>query len=266
MDTLNTHLVAVARALVLSSDELTRINTSISNLQSKLDSWFVNNLITHFRFGSSTRDTILPRKVDEGSDIDYMVVFENKEEYKPQTLLNRLKTFAEAKYSRSEIYQSHPTIVLELSHIKFELVPAVQPYWWKDSYHIPAPASNYIDWMLTSPAELKKTVDEANNRYHYQIKKLIRLLKYWNVRNGRVYSSYEIEEYVGHLVFMWCTSLEDYLFYAVSYLPSTPSMAQYKRDRIKAFKDKVAEIKKDYYDGGYKNLALDNLKKLLPIP
>ena len=155
--------------------------------------------------------------------------------------------------------------MLELSHIKFELVPATQPYWWNDTYQIPAPASNYTDWMLTSPSELKKTVDDANNRYNYQIKKLIRLLKYWNVRNGKVYSSFEIEEYVGHLVFWGCHTLEEYFFYAVEYLTPSAGMAQYKRDKVKTFKDKVADIKKDY-NKGYKLLAKSNLEKLLPMP
>lgn len=266
MDTLNSYLVAVARSLMLSSDELSHINTSISFLQTRLNSRFGKSLKTHFRFGSSTRDTILPRKVDEDSDIDYMVVFENRENYKPATLLGWLKSFAESNYSRSEIYQSYPTIVLELSHIKFELVPAVQPYWWNDTYQIPAPSSNYIDWMLTSPSELKKTVDDANNRYNYQIKKLIRLLKYWNVRNGKVYSSFEIEEYVGHLVFWGCSTLEDYFFYAVEYLTPSTGMAQYKRDKVNSFKDKVADIKKDFYNNGYKYFAKSNLEKLLPMP
>ena len=77
MDTLNTHLVAVARSLILSDVEESRIATSISTLQTRLNSWFDNEVTKHFRFGSSVRETILPRKVDEGSDIDYMVVFNN---------------------------------------------------------------------------------------------------------------------------------------------------------------------------------------------
>lgn len=73
MDTINTYLVAVARSLRLSEDELSRIRTSIGNLQTKLDNWFGGDLIKHFQFGSSTRDTILPRRVDNDSDIDYMM-------------------------------------------------------------------------------------------------------------------------------------------------------------------------------------------------
>lgn len=265
MDSINTYLVAVARSLVLSSDEQSKINTSISNLQSKLSNWYGDELYDHFRFGSSTRDTILPRKVDEDSDIDYMVVFKNTQNYKPATLLNRLKTFVETKYTRSEIYPSHPTVVLELSHIKFELVPAVKYYTWSDTHFIPAPSSNYSDWMETIPSAIQKKVNDANNRYHYQIKRLIRLLKYWNVMNGKVYSSYELEDHIAGSSFWFCTSLEDYFFDAVRNLP-TGYLPQYKQNKVNNFKAKVAEIKKDYYDNGWKHVALGELEKLLPMP
>src|SRR5260370_9100413 len=53
----------------------------------------------HFRFGSSTRGTILPRSMDEQSDIDYMVVFSDGSAT-PQTYLNRLKSFERGRIDR----------------------------------------------------------------------------------------------------------------------------------------------------------------------
>lgn len=265
MDTPNTHLVAVARSLVLSDEEQNRILTSISTLQTHLNSWFGNDVSKHFRFGSSVRETILPRKADEGSDIDYMVVFNNQYRYKPATLLDKLRAFADYYYSRSEIHQDHPTMVLELNHIKFELVPSYQDYSWSDSYYIPAPSSDYADWMSTNPTDIHNKVNNANSRYNYQIKRLIRLLKYWNVRNYMVYSSYELEDHLASRVFYLCTSLEDYFYDAVSGLPIY-MLPQYKIDKVKKLQDKVAEIRKDYYDSGYKYLAMDELAKLFPMP
>lgn len=265
MDNLNTYLVAVAKKLVLSDIEQSRINTSISNLQTKLNNWYGDELYDHFRFGSSTRDTILPRMVDEDSDIDYMVVFKNTQNYKPATLLNRLKTFVETKYTRSEIYRSHPTVVLEFSHIKFELVPAIKQYTWSDTHYIPSPSSDYSDWMETNPSGIQKKVNNANTKYHSQIKRLIRLLKYWNVMNGKVYSSYELEDHIAGSSFWLCASLEDYFFTAVKDLP-TWYLPQYKQNKVNAFKVKVAEIKKDYYENGWKYVACGNLEKLLPMP
>ena len=264
MNSPNIHLVSIASSLVLSDIEQNRIATSISSLQTKLNIWFGNDVIKHFRFGSSVRGTILPRKVDEGSDIDYMVVFNNRYQYKPATLLEKLRGFASHYYSRSEIYQDHPTMVLDLNHIKFELVPAYQLYVWSDTYYIPAPSSDYAEWMSTNPSEIQQKVNDANKQYHYQIKRLIRLLKYWNVRNAMVYSSYELEDYLASRVFYSCTSLEEYFYDAVIGLP-TYKLPQYKKDKVKKFQDKVAEIKADYYNNGYKCYAMDELEELFPL-
>lgn len=69
-------LTDTASKAVLSSNEQSSITTSISTLQSRLSLHFASGSIRqHFRFGSSTRGTILPRSMDERSDIDYMVVF-----------------------------------------------------------------------------------------------------------------------------------------------------------------------------------------------
>lgn len=70
----NSYLVSIARSLVLSDQEKESIARSITTLQSRLNSWFGNAVTEHFQFGSSVRETILPRKVDSNSDIDYMVV------------------------------------------------------------------------------------------------------------------------------------------------------------------------------------------------
>lgn len=99
--TVNSYLSSLASDLVLSSDEKTSINTSISTLEYRLESFFGSDIKEKFKFGSSTRDTILPRKVDSNSDIDYMIVFDNYNNYQPQTYLNQLKRFAEKYYQTS---------------------------------------------------------------------------------------------------------------------------------------------------------------------
>jgi len=133
------HLQNTADSIKIQDSERTAIDTSISSLSSKLSSYF-DNIESKFVFGSYDRRTILRRSIDANSDVDYMVVFSDGSSWTPQTLMNRLKRFAEAKYSRSEIYQSSPTVVLELNHIKFELAPAYKSW---GTLYIPAPASDY---------------------------------------------------------------------------------------------------------------------------
>lgn len=92
MSVLN-YLENTASYLILSSSEKGSIVTSINTINSRINYQFGANVKAHFQFGSYTRETILPRKYDEGSDIDYMVIFNNPNNYKPETLLSWLKNF-----------------------------------------------------------------------------------------------------------------------------------------------------------------------------
>lgn len=69
-------LTSMASDALLSSAEQSSIAVSLKTLQAGLAAHFESGAIEqHFRFGSSTRGTILPRSMDERSDIDYMIVF-----------------------------------------------------------------------------------------------------------------------------------------------------------------------------------------------
>lgn len=62
-----------------------------------------------------------------GKKFEGFLSFEPRNNYpkKPQTYLNYLKSFAESKYPQSLYKQSFPAVVLELNHIKFDLVPVI---------------------------------------------------------------------------------------------------------------------------------------------
>lgn len=204
----NTYLQRLVSSLVLNSTEKDSISTSVSTIESKLDSYFAD--VTKKKvFGSYVRDTILPRKADSDSDIDLMVVFSNPNDYKPQSFLNRLKSFAEHYYSRSEIYQSSPTIVLELNHIKFELVPAYVNY---GLYYIPKDSSN---WQYTDPDVFYSDLQECNKNNSYKIKPVIRLMKHWNIdKNYRNIASFALEKKIAEEMkysYLSCTSYTDYV-------------------------------------------------------
>lgn len=207
--TVNSYLENLVSKLILSSSEKDSITTSINTLQSRLNSYFGIELEEHFAFGSYTRVTILPRKVDDNSDVDYMVVFDNTNNYKPQTFLDKLRRFAEAKYSTSEIYQSSPTMVLELNHIKFELVPAYKSY--SGTYYI---SDGNGSWIATYPNDFNTLLTKVNNNNSYKIKPLVRLIKEWNVKvNNHDLTSYKIEEKIAYNMeysYFSCNSYTDY--------------------------------------------------------
>jgi Second Messenger Oligonucleotide or Dinucleotide Synthetase domain len=240
--TVSTYLTEKASSAVLSTDEKYSIDTSISTLQTRLISYFQTGSITqHFKFGSSTRGTILPRTMDERSDIDYMVVFSDGQ-YKPQTYINWLKNFATSKYGTSEIYQSHPTVVLELNHIKFDLVPAIKN--WLGDLQIP----NGDNWIGTNPNDVNKSLEDKNKDTAYLIKPAIRLFKYWNAKAGYPFSSFESEKWILNQWFFNCKNLRDYLFDIFSKISTNASYANWINDEITRAKTiiaKVAQFEKD---------------------
>lgn len=252
----NTYLQTLGSTLVLNQSEKDSIITSLSTLKSRLSSYFGSDISEKKEFGSYSRGTILPRKADCNSDVDLMIVFCNPNDYKPQTFLNRLKTFAEYYYSRSEIYQSSPTIVLELNHIKFELVPAQIRY---GSYYIPNGPS---DWIYTDVDGLRDSVLKSNNNNNFMIKPVIRLLKHWNIQNNsRKMASFSLEKKIAEdlmYAYFSCSSYTDYVLKALNaimYFTDTEAV----RKAINQVKNAIS-LEND----NYPYLALAEIERVFP--
>ena len=208
---INTYLEELSSKLVIKEEERNKIHISISTIKARLKNYFRSEISEVIVFGSYTRRTILPRKADDDSDIDIMAVFGyNSSQNIPQTYLNKLKQFAKLNYSRSEVYQDNPTIVLELNHIKFELVPAYVPFSYSnDEYKIPN------DWIMNKPNEFNDILTDCNQSNYGMIKPIIRLIKRWNVtNNARNIKSFEIEKAIAENMrfsHYSCSSYTDYL-------------------------------------------------------
>jgi hypothetical protein len=194
----NSYLERLATEGVIRQLEKVNIDKSLGILRDKIDLHFERSasnaagIKDHFVFGSYTRGTILPRKMDAHSDVDYMIVFDDSD-LKPQSCLDRLKRFAIKKYRTSQIEQSHPTVILALNHIRFELVPAIQTFW---GIEIPTKASLFSNWTSTSPNEFNKALTEKNKNNDDLIKPLSRLVKYWNACNSYPFESFDLENIV----------------------------------------------------------------------
>src|SRR5574344_264888 len=246
-----TYLTRLSSQLVLSTEERISIGVSLGFLKTKLSNWSHSSDIQEQQvFGSYDRDTILPRKYDEGSDVDYMIVFKNPNQLQPETFRTWLKKFAEEKYTRSEIYLDYPTTVLELSHIKFELVPAIKPYW--GSYMIPANTTIFSKWQSTNPFTLKNTITEAN-KINHNVRPLIRLLKYWNVLNGKPYASFELEQKIANMPFWYSKNLEECFYFFVEALMPDYAMSQAHKNSVNRLKNHVSQAQQ------YKRMGLDGL-------
>lgn len=178
--------------------EKVNIRRSLAILQTRIAEHFresasnASEVTRHFTFGSFTRGTMLPRNMDSLSDVDYLILFANSN-LKPQSCLSRLRRFVEKYYREgSEIKQSHPTLILSLNHIRFELVPAIETSW--NGIQIPTKASLFSDWMPTNPNEFNAVLTEKNQGNEDLIKPLIRITKYWNALNDYPFESYTLEQ------------------------------------------------------------------------
>jgi len=265
--TVNSYITNLAGSAIIRDSEDQGIKRSISTIQSRLNSYFGGDLARHLLFGSYTRGTILPRSMDQHSDIDYMVVF-NDSNYQPQTYLDKLNRFVNAYYSSSEISQANPTIVLSLNHIKFELVPAIST--WLGGLKIPARASDFNNWIETDPNDFNQTLVDANQANNNMIKPMARLVKYWNAKNNYVFESYELEKMLTEKSYWHICGLlgsggqlKDYFLDAMESLDVGWNAAQYKKDAVNRAHQLVKEV--EYYQ--QRNLgaqAEQKIKRLLP--
>lgn len=251
----NSYLESLASTLVLSEIEENNISTSVSKIKERLDYYF-SDINEKIIFGSYSRGTILPRRADEKSDVDIMVVFDNSNGYKPQSFINRLKGFAEYYYKTSEIHQSNPTVVLKLNHIKFELVPAYKTY---NSYYIPNGPSN---WMYTDPTGFHSTLLTCNKNNSYKIKPVIRLLKHWDIaKNNRHMASFVLEKQIAEEMnysFINCTSYIDYIKEALRIIKYTTDW-----DKVNTALNHI-NTAIDYENNNMPYTALSEIKKIFP--
>ncbi|MEG3135651.1 nucleotidyltransferase [Rouxiella sp. T17] len=256
--TVRSYLDSLATYAVLKD---ATVNTSLSTLKKRLNYYYSTDKVNdHFAFGSNTRYTMLPRKYDRYSDIDYMIVFENTG-YQPQTYLNSLRSFVNAHYSNSEVKQSHPTIKLDLNHITFELVPAVYNIFY--GYQIPAPTNNYESWLNTDPNAFNKELTNKNTQNNYLIKPLIRILKYWNANAGYVFDSYTFEKKIVNMYFYGCYNIKDYFYSAVDQIQVSYLEAKWKEIAVTKLKNTVSNVKNFEKDEMPYSAEIE-LKKILP--
>jgi predicted nucleotidyltransferase len=264
--TVGSYLNYIAGQAYVRDEEKQSIRNSITNLQSRLVRNFGTEISQQLIFGSYSRDTILPRSMDESSDIDYMIIFRDGS-LRPQSYLDKLRRFVETSYSRSEIQQSNPTIQLSLNHIRFELVPATQHLFY--GIQIPAKASSSDDWICTDPVGLNKKLTEKNQSHGNFIKPLIRIVKYWNAQNGKVFDSYDLEKKILEFSFFgsgfFCApNLEAYFFEFMSSLDVSWFAPDWKQQKIKRMKQIINTMSQ--YKSSNMAIAEQELRKLLPAP
>lgn len=77
------------------------------------------------------------------------------------------------------------------------MVPAVKDRdaWSNSALIIPAPPSKDFKWLETNPAKFKKRILDKNEQEKDLMIPLLKLIKYWNILEGRPFSSYYLEHF-----------------------------------------------------------------------
>lgn len=263
MATINYRLQKLAAGLFIKyrSTEREGIDNKIQNLRFNLKSYFGNSISEILIFGSYTRDTILPRKFDESSDIDILVIFNQAEkEFTPETYRNQLRRFVDNKYSSSKVVKDHPSVVLEMSDIKFDLVPCrIHDRFWNNVHQIPSKSEV---WMDTDPKGFNETLTKVNNRYGSLVKPLIRLFKRWNAYNNFPYPSFELEGMIADMNFDG-DNFETGFLYVIERL-SASGLPSYQAKKVETLKSNGNWVR-DYIDRDNQQKAIEVVYRILGL-
>lgn len=180
-----------------NSTERDRINASLTQLEKVLKNKLQSNIKEFIRFGSWTRNTILPRKYDQQSDIDLMVVFNTTNGTKTAgTYRKYLIEIVSNAYPNSISKKDFPAVKLELNHIMFDIVPSYksESIWDSFTHYIPDKRDG---WRGTNPNDINTSLAQKNQYYGYNIvRSVVRLCKHWNASHGRIFDSYEMEKWI----------------------------------------------------------------------
>ena len=240
-----------------NSTESNKIENSIDSLSRLLKTDLGDKITKIVKFGSYDRETMLPRKYDDNSDVDLMIVFnQNICGVKLETFRNWLRTFAEIRYPRSYVKKAFPTVVLELNHIKFDLVPTIA---LMQKYHI---LCNKNGLTKTDPERFNKQQYECNKRHNSILKPIIRLLKAWNSSKNKPYSSYHLEMFISFLDLKGHT-IESGFFYAIDKM-SLDKLSNASKKKVEHLKDDKNWLETYLKQGDEKN-CLIRLKRILPF-
>lgn len=263
MISVSTYLRNLSSELFIShnSPERNRIKASVSTIETRLHTFFGDKIESIEIFGSFTRDTILPRKYDDKSDVDILIIFdtENYPELEPSTYRNNLRAFANHWYSTSISKKNFPSIVIELQRLMFDLVPAIEKsgFWHGDRLLIP---DRNRKWMVTEPFSFSQELTEANTNYGSVVKPIIRLLKFWNGKAaGYPFPSFELEQLIAEMDFS-NDDIQSGFFYAIEELPIPDN---YKYAKVQSLKINATKVE-EYLEDENEVRAMKWLKRILP--
>lgn len=250
--------------LTTKGPERPRIDASIENIKNNLYEEFGERILGIEIFGSYKRKTILPRQYDPQSDIDLLIVFDHENiGSNPSTYRKHLHQFAEQYYPRFISYKSQPAVVLELNHIKYDLVPGYtqEEGFFNITDEVYIPLSD-TEWEHTDIDGFSQELEEKNREYDFNIRRVIRLLKAWNAKVGYPIQSYELEQLIADMDFSE-GDIETIFFEAIDELPDDWDTNR-TEEKVAALKENADSLLEALEDEDEEEVDR-YLSKILPI-
>lgn len=248
----------------VKSSEQPKIKASLESIKKKLRHDFDDRIASIEVFGSYARKTILPRNYDRKSDIDLLIVFDHESiNVNPSTYRKHLLDFAESYYPNSISYKSKPSVVLELNHINYDLVPAYRKDtgWIFENIRTYIPSSD-THWMETDIIGFSEKLEDVNKRYDFNVKRIIRLLKAWNANVNYPIKSYSLEREIASMNFSG-DDIEEGFFYAIDNL-SDERNSSVAEDKIESLKENAENLREALEEEDEDDIK-KYLKRILPI-
>ncbi len=128
-----------------------------------------------------------------------------------------------------------------------------------EKYLIPKKQSGDIEWIRTEPDQLKDKIAEFKKTKETLLD-LIHLFKYWNICNGKLYSTFKLEKFV--IDYFDYEENLDYNFFRIidklSYIDSEGSQIELNK-KTQTHKNKIEIL----LDNEMEDYAIMELKKIV---
>jgi len=233
--------------------------------------------------GSYLRNTMI-RKASIGKwDVDIMVIFKKlipnwmanestTTQPKPQSVFDIMKVHLvnTPPLNRLIIKQDFPciTVSYKSDNLDFEIMPV---YFCDPNFHNDDPKEKMFsiphtheDWKSVFPLKFNKEISSINNLYDGKLVHTIKLLKHWNNSNGKLMSSFLIENLALRFFIEWARASTDNLsLYLLIYIRGffSKALEWLSENFFTPFRPSILDDDRTYLDEIY--IVRPNLRKKL---
>lgn len=254
------HLALVAQKAIIPNVDKTMVELPLKTLKLRIEAEFDRFVVSRSEVaGAWARGTSLPAAMDPEEDINLLVVFRERG-HMPAHYLEQLHQFAQLHYPRSAIEFANGGLRLKLLQGRVRLVPAHESV---TGMQIPASATT---WVRIEPAEFARQLADKDRQHEGLVLPVLRLAKYWNVRNGRVFSSWELEQkVVAHRFAFVAKNLKAYWFDFMRSLMVDATASPAGAEAVRQMRRDLDELDRLQREGKTAEAAA-RIEQMLPIP